>query len=611
MADIIHILPDNVANQIAAGEVIQRPASVVKELMENSVDSGADKIELIIKDAGRTLIQVVDDGCGMSETDARMALEKHATSKINEAKDLFAIKTMGFRGEAMASIAAIAHLEIKTKMHDKELGNKLVAEGSEVKEQIPNPCPSGSNIMVKNLFFNLPARRNFLKSDNVEMRHITQAFERIALSYPTVGFKLVSNGRELFNLQKGNFKQRIIGLFGKRYNERLIPVSEKSNIVNISGFVAKPEHAKKSKGEQFIFVNGRYIRSNYLNHSIKLAFKDLITDNSYPSFFLKLEVDPAKIDINIHPTKTEVKFEEEQSIYAIIKTAVKQSLGKFNVAPSIDFDVEQSLNFSYKKDKSDIHPPEIKVDPTFNPFKDSSSSGGQQKRKSTRIENERWLDNLKSVQRDSDQMQQEEKTESLNPEWNKETYGENNLFLQLQNKYIFTAIPSGMLVIDQVRAHERILFEYFLKETTNPKSYSQQLLFPEEIQLSSADLNILKEIKKEINALGFDFTIKEDKIIIVNGTPFEKDERNLQEVFETFIEQYRLQSKIEDTKREEKLASSLAKSLRMRKGIKLSMEEIRHLIDQLFACKMPYYLPGGQPIIITLGNQELKKWFKY
>ena len=619
MPDIIHLLPDSVANQIAAGEVIQRPASAVKELLENAIDANASSISLVIKDAGKSLIQVIDDGSGMSETDARLSFERHATSKITCADDLFNITTKGFRGEALASIAAIAQVELKTKQENKELGTIILIEGSEVKEQEHCSCTKGTSFSVKNLFYNVPARRNFLKSNPIEIRHIIDEFQRVALVHPEISFSMFNNGNEVFNLNKGSFRQRIVSVFGDKYNQKLVPVTESTDIVGIEGFVTKPEFAKKTRGEQFFFVNNRFIKNAYLNHAIQSAFDQLLSKDQYPSYFLKLTIDPSKIDINIHPTKTEIKFEDERAIYAIIRTAVKQGLGKNNISPTLDFEQESSFNIPIFKSTDPIKVPGIKVNPHYNPFSGidkKSPSNGQQ---FVKPNNKNWETLYQDFEVNTEviKAQQEVITEEKQPNqtiltsWDETEHETKKTFIQLHQKYIFTQLKSGFLIIDQQRAHERILFEHFVATIANNKSASQQLLFPETIDFSSSDAELLMEIKNEITALGFIMDKVGRNSFVVSAIPAEIENLAIKQIFETLLEQLKSNSSELKLKKVEHLASSLAKSSSIKAGQSLSEEEMSSLIDNLFACEMPYSLLNGKPTVITLTLEDLNKQFQY
>lgn len=612
MTDIIQLLPDAVANQIAAGEVIQRPASAVKELLENAIDAGADSISLIIKDAGKALIQVIDNGSGMSETDARLSFERHATSKIRSAEDLFNLNTKGFRGEALASIAAIAQVEMKTRREGEELGTQIVIEGSEVKEQEVCSCSKGTSFSIKNLFFNVPARRNFLKSNAVEVKHIIEEFQRVALVHPSIAFSMYNNGNEVFNLEKGSYRQRIVGVFGDKYNQKLVPVNETTDIVAIDGFVSKPEFAKKTRGEQYFFVNNRFIKNAYLNHAVQNAFDQLLSKEQFPSYFLKLEIDPSKIDINIHPTKTEIKFEDERAIYAIIRTAVKQSLGKFNISPTIDFEQEMSFKIPVAKDTDSIKVPTIKVNPNYNPF-DKKETLPIEKKRST----ENWESLYSSFEKDTSAIIQHQEKQGgqqiIETDW-EDSVDEstpNKTFIQLHLKYILTQLKTGCLIIDQQRAHERVLYEGFAKNIDNKKGNVQQLLFPETIQFTNADAELINEIVPEIKALGFDFDKMGVNTFVVSGVPAELKEANTKATFENLLEQFKINRSELKLDKRENLAISMARSASIKTGQKLSVEEMKGLVDQLFACEMPYTLPNGKPTTITLDLNDLNQQFDY
>ncbi|KKL85966.1 hypothetical protein LCGC14_1949470, partial [marine sediment metagenome] len=510
MADIIKLLPEHVANQIAAGEVVQRPASVVKELLENALDAGASCIKLIVKDGGKALIQVVDDGIGMSATDARLSFARHATSKIQKAEDLFNLSTKGFRGEALASIAAIAHVEMQTRPDSDETGTHLRIEGSEVVSQEVTVTSKGTSIAVKNLFFNIPARRNFLKSNHVEFRHITDEFHRVALAHPGVAFHFYNNGSELFNLPADNYRKRIVHIFGSRMNQKLVPVEEETPIVKIKGFITKPEFAKKSRGEQFIFVNNRFIKSPYLHHALVAAFEGLIKSDTYPGYFLYLEVNPASLDINIHPTKTEVKFDDEHSLYAILRSTVKHSLGQFNVVPALDFDHDPNLDTPYGFRNKSAITPQVTVDAGFNPFREKQMGNGTTQSYRKKIENWDGLyvgmessmgDNIgsNSITYESDTI-----TGSIFEGENEPQETITTTF-QIRRKYIVTTIKSGMVIIDQSRAHQRVLYERFLKNSTIKEAVSQQLLFPLRLSFSTSEIDVLQKIESILVSVGFIF----------------------------------------------------------------------------------------------------------
>ncbi|MFA7467568.1 MAG: DNA mismatch repair endonuclease MutL, partial [Desulfotomaculaceae bacterium] len=521
MPDIIQLLPDGVANQIAAGEVVQRPASAVKELIENAIDAGADQIKLLVRDAGKSLIQVIDNGCGMSAADARLSLQRHATSKIRRAEDLFAIRTMGFRGEAMASIAAIAQMELRTRRHEDDLGTVLEVAASEIIRQTEDAMPVGTSISVKNLFYNIPARRNFLKSDVVELRHIVDEFQRVALAHPTVHFTFHNDGNEIYHLPPGTLKQRVVHIFGNNYNERLVPIEEDTSIIRIKGFIGKPKYAKKGRGEQFFFVNKRFVKDAYLNHAILKAYEEVLPDDTYPLYILFIEIDPARIDINVHPTKTEIKYEDEKSIYAIVRSAVKRSLGQYNISPSLDFDQETGFaNMIQPKPLDQITPPQISFDPDFNPFlkenpragrgsgstgvgsSGAGSSGGasSNQHKPSGIP-QNWEQLYEVTQKiEPQQLTLEQASDHADESKESEGVATNRLF-QLHKRFIISQIHSGMMLIDQQAAHERILYEQFLQQLEARQGTSQQSLFPQTLDLDPADTALINGLLPEIQAL--------------------------------------------------------------------------------------------------------------
>ena len=598
MSDIIQLLPDHVANQIAAGEVIQRPSSAVKELLENAIDSGASSIKLIVKDAGRTLIQVIDNGCGMSDTDARMSFERHATSKIKLAQDLFSIRTMGFRGEALASMAAIAQVELKSKLHDSEIGSKIIIEGSELKSQENCACNNGTSISIKNLFFNVPARRNFLKSDPVELKHIMEEFQRVALVNFDCSFSFYQNYKEVFQLSKSSFKQRITAIFGKKYNEKLLPISEETSLIKISGFVGKPEFAKKTRGEQYFYVNKRYIKSPYLHHAISNAFKDLLSESQHPSYFIFFEVDPKFIDINIHPTKTEIKFEDEKSIYAILRSSVKRSLGIHNIVPSLDFERDPAF-INIPKSQGNTQPPSIKVNNEYNPFNNTEKVAPKNYTPEKKIKTDNWeqlFQNLPNVNPTNDLIEKS---------WSEDSNKANSTIFQLNNQYIISNIKSGLLIIHQQRAHERILFEYYIK-AQQEEGHSQQLLFPITVELNPSDILVIKEISNELLNLGFRFDYLNNSSIVVLGTPTDINMDHLNNILEDFIEQYKNQSSLD---KQNNFALSMAKSMSIKMGRALHEKEMLSIIDNLFACQSPNTTINGKPTLITLTLEELAKKF--
>ncbi|GAA4948196.1 DNA mismatch repair endonuclease MutL [Algibacter agarivorans] len=615
MADIIQLLPDHVANQIAAGEVVQRPASVVKELLENAIDAGADTIKLIIKDAGKTLVQVIDNGKGMSTTDARLSFERHATSKIRSAEDLFQLHTKGFRGEALASIAAIAHVELKTKQEHDDVGNVLVIEGSKVTSQEVIVTPTGTSVSVKNLFFNIPARRNFLKSDTVELRHVIDEFHRVALAHPNISFALYNNGSESLNLPISNYRQRIVNIFGTKTNEKLVPVEEDTEVLKISGFVGKPEFAKKTRGEQYFFVNDRFIKSAYLNHAIASAFEGLLKNGTHASYFLNLTVNPQTIDINIHPTKTEIKFDDEHTLYALLRSAVKHSLGQFNIAPVLDFERDPNLDtpYSYKSEGSNI--PKVEVDRSFNPFQEETSSRTKAvayKKEST----ENWeglyvgLESKGNIsQQDFGEVRFESEESTASIFDNDNQVEQKNSTYQLHNKYIVSTIKSGMLIIDQNRAHQRILYEDFLKNMTIKEAASQQLLFPLELYFSKQDIDIINQLKDDLEHTGFVFSDVKEESVAITGVPVSVPESEVSIILEQLISDVENEVPDSNFSATDLLAKSMAKSLAIKTGQFLQKDEQEHLVNKLFACKEPNVSPTNRTTFVTMSVDELDKKF--
>lgn len=606
MSDIIHLLPDSVANQIAAGEVIQRPASAVKELLENAIDSGAQHIELIIKDAGKALIQVTDDGCGMSETDARMAFERHATSKIQSVNDLFAIRTMGFRGEALASIAAIAQVEVKTKKTEDELGTCLKVDGSEVKSQEFCQCSTGTTFMVKNLFFNVPARRKFLKSNNIELRHILEEFQRVALANPELSLSLYNEGKAVFQLRAGSLKERIVAVFGQNFNKRLIPIEQEMENMTISGFVGKPEFAKKIRGEQYFFVNKRFMKHAYLNHAVDNAFDQLLPEKAYPAYFIFIDINPDEIDINIHPTKTEIKFQDEKVMYSILRSAVKAGLGKFSITPSLDFSLDPALEIRMPSKGTTIKSPKLNLDPNYNPFE-------YQKKEPTDREKHNQQ-NWDKLYPDRDKGNEEIKTPTFPKEENiqvraelenEETSTDN--FFQLHQSYILSQVKSGLMVIDQQNAHERILYERYLNLLGNRQALSQQELFPVKISLPPAEAELLHDLLDELNLLGFrlERDPEKDFQFLVNGTPSGLKQGNIAGLIEGIIENYKTNMLELNLDRKYNLARSLAKNMSIKRGKKLQQIEMKSIIESLFACQVPDISIDGQPVIQIIPLNQL------
>ncbi len=619
MTDIIHLLPDSVANQIAAGEVIQRPASAVKELIENAVDAGSTSIKLILKDAGKVLIQVIDNGKGMSETDARMSFERHATSKIQQAADLFAITTKGFRGEALASIAAIAQVELKTRRPEDEIGTRISIEGSELQYQESCSTPVGTSFSIKNLFFNVPARRNFLKSNPVETSHIIDEFQRIALAHPDIEFSLHHNGADLFHLPKSNLRQRIVNVFGTNYNQRLVPVEEETFIVKITGFIGKPEFAKKTRGEQYFFVNNRFIKNGYLHHAIQNAYEQLLPKESHPSYFLFLTVDPKSIDINIHPTKTEIKFEDERAIYAILRSAVKKSLGQHNISPTIDFEQEASISLDGPPKDRVIEAPKIRVNPDYNPFKSQTSLdntrafGGPSLTHKANLQNwEKLYENHEhpSVQQ-AVSVDAEPKQETINPKWENDfSEVSKSLTYQLHGKYILSHIKTGFIIVDQQSAHERILYEKFIQNLERHSASSQQLLFPETLEFNTSDTALVQLLLAELNALGFAIEAFGKNTFVVHGIPPIMKDTDSKHSLERILEEFKKNQSELKLNTQENLARSMAYNAAVKSGKQLSNEEMKSIIDELFACAQPYSSPSGKPTLITFSLEDLEKRFK-
>lgn len=621
MSDIIQLLPDAVANQIAAGEVVQRPASAVKELVENAIDAGADKIQLILKEAGKALIQVIDNGCGMSITDARMCFERHATSKIRKADDLFTIRTMGFRGEAMASIAAIAQVELKTRRHDDELGTSIDIEGSEVIKQEPCQCNAGTSICIKNLFYNTPARRNFLKSNPVETRHIIDEFQRIALANPGVGFTMHHDGQEIYHLPAAPLKQRIIHLLGNNYNQRLVPVEEDTTIIKLHGYVGKPEFARRTRGEQFFFVNNRFIKDAYLNHAVLTAFDELLPDESYPLYVLFIDIDPSRIDINVHPTKTEIKYQDDKAIYAIIRSSVKRALGKYNITPSLDFEIDNNIQHMITPVAiEDLVQPSIAFNPDFNPFAKeyksggitpaTSYSGGSGSYQKASIP-ANW-DTLYEISKKETHTQHvlEVDTERITVE-NELVHktSERQLF-QIHNRFILSQIKSGFMLINQQSAHERVLYERYLHQLENHSGVSQQSLFPQTVTLNSSDFEILKELLPDIRALGFDIREFGPNSVVVDGVPADLNSSSEHGLLEHLLEGFKNNLAILKLDKRDNLARALARNAAIKAGTNLSLEEMNVLIDQLFACQMPNLALNGKPVISTFTMNELLDRFE-
>ncbi len=602
MLDVIKLLPDSVANQIAAGEVIQRPASAVKELMENALDAGATQIDLTVKDAGKALIMVTDNGCGMSETDARLCFERHATSKISKAEDLFSIRTMGFRGEALASIAAIAQVEVRTRRKEDEVGVKIINEGSVVKEQTLAPMAVGTTFAVKNLFFNVPARRNFLKSPAAEMRHVVEEFTRVTLMNPEVGFTLTSDGKELYHLYPGNLKQRIMGLFGNNYDGKLLPVNQDTDRVSIHGYIVKAEFAKKTRGEQYFFVNKRFIKHPYLHHAIENAFLEMIPKDSFPGYFLDIEVDPADIDVNIHPTKTEVNFLDVKLVYAILHAAVRKAIGQNNLSTMIDFEEPSNLGFDFGevvKSTNPIVQPSIPIDPTYNPFREKrefnkSSFGG----------------NFSGFERKTDpgdwRVLYGERADQEISNTSSDTKDKVH-YIQLNQSFIITTVKSGILFIDQHLAHYRILFEKFLKEMESNAGHSQQELFPQPFTLNANDASLLREIMPELQQVGFAMEQVNATTFMINGTPADLSGGDPVMLLEKMLENYKINRSDLQLDRKLNIAKTMASQLSVKAQTPLSELEMQNMADQLFGCTVAEVAPDGKKIYAIFTLDELSQ----
>ena len=590
--DLINILPDSVANQIAAGEVVDRPAGAVKELLENAMDAGATQIDLVVKDAGRTLIQVIDNGSGMSDGDARLCFERHATSKIHRADDLFAIHTMGFRGEALASIAAIAQVELRTRQHDSELGTQVTIEGSHIVSQQPQACPAGTSLAVKNLFFNVPARRNFLKKDSVELGHIEEVFRRITLIHYDIGFTFTSNGKVLYDLKAGTLLQRIAGLYGNAYKERMYSVEEQTDLVKIRGFVSLPEYSRRTRGEQYIFVNGRFIKHPALSAAVEKAYTDLLPDHSYPSYFIGLQVDPSRIDVNIHPTKTEVKFVDEHALFAILRSAVKRALGQFSLATELSFDTPEEFNIPPAPKGYTPQQPRISYNPDYNPFR---ASGSQTKIKPDQL----GLEKLENIEEPEPLASPQEPERPVAPA--------TGTCLQVQNRYIVTPLSSGLALIDQQRAHERVLYDRLTQSHNHAATQSQTLLFPVNCTFSAADAEMLGELLHDLKDYGFELSPLNQTTFVITATPADLKEADLQPFFDQLLSDYKSATLQKFNNRTHSLCASLARQMAVRTGTVLSQEQMQQLVADLFACPMADTSPSGKRIITIVKPEELLK----
>ncbi|MDR1672496.1 MAG: DNA mismatch repair endonuclease MutL [Bacteroidales bacterium] len=595
MTDIIRLLPDSVANQIAAGEVIQRPASVVKELVENAIDAGAGSVQVYLKNSGKTQIQVIDNGCGMSETDARLSFERHATSKIRDSHDLFSLHTLGFRGEALASIAAVAEIQLRTKRANDEVGTQIDIAGTRISAQTPVQCPVGSAFTVKNLFFNVPARRKFLKSDTAELTQALNEFKRIALVYTQTALSVSNNRTDIYTLPASNLKQRIVHLFGKTMNQALLPIATETTLVKISGFVALPEYAKKSAGEQFFFANGRYIRHPYLHKAVMQAYEGVLPPEFKPVYFIYFEVPPETIDINRHPTKTEVKFEDEQVIFQFLLSSVKQSLGKFNVSPAIDFDGDSMLQVPVLRPGMKVSIPSVDINPAYNPFRHQSARNN--------IQPQQWEALYAGFENEKQQPQLFTTPEEMPAD------SAGSAFLQLKGKYILTPIKSGLMLIDQKRAHERILFDRFRSNSHHEKNMSQQSLFPETVELSPDETALWTELKEDFAALGFDIRQADGNVVCLHGHPGEIGGKHPGVIFRKLLDEYRhSECNLADNRRD-RLSMALAREAAISYNEPLTEEEMNHLVEQLFVCSTPNYSPTGKPVAHILTMDDIGHFF--
>jgi len=609
MSDIIQLLPDSVANQIAAGEVVQRPSSAIKELMENSVDAGSTQIQVIVKDGGKALIQVIDNGCGMSNTDARLSFERHATSKIREASDLFAIRTMGFRGEALAAIAAIAEVELRTRRHEDEVGTQIRVNGSTLEEQKSIACPTGSNFSVKNLFFNVPARRKFLKSSSLELKHIIAEFQRVALANPEVAMLLNHNGVDIYNLPVSAIKQRIVGLFGRAMNQQMLECTTNTTIAKITGFIGRPESARKSVGEQFFFVNNRYFKSPYLHRAVMNSYDRLLSADSIPPYFIYLEVDPATIDVNIHPTKTEIKFEEERTLWQIVHAAVKESLGKFAVAPSIDFDTEQVIDIPFFPKNAPVNPPEIDINSAFNPFDDGNPELSV--KTSHHHQSAKGWEQLYQNNSGKDFETSTPVTQTFRSKGFDDTEEiANSRFFQFKDRYILTSVKSGLMVIDQKYAHERILYEQYLGSLSSGQYVAQKELFPQVIELNAGDYNLLMNSHEDLSTLGIEVSSLGHNAISINSLPATLKIGDPVKLIEDILVSLKENQTKPLDDAHQKLAGSMAKAASIGYVRSLSNIEMQDLVDKLFACQHPNLSPDGKIILTIISLDELEKKFK-
>lgn len=594
--DIINILPDSVANQIAAGEVVDRPAGAVKELLENAMDAGATQIDLVLKDAGRTLIQVTDNGCGMSDSDARLCFERHATSKIQRADDLFAIHTMGFRGEALASIAAIAQVELRTRQTGADIGTQVVIEGAQIVSQEPAACPTGTTMTVKNLFFNVPARRSFLKKDTVELSHIEETFRRITLIHHDIGFSLTHNGKKLYDLTAGSMLQRICGLFGQPMKERLYAVEEETDIVKIRGFASRPEYSRKTRGEQYLFVNGRFIKHPALSSAVEKAYTDLLPEHCYPSYFIGLQVDPSRIDVNIHPSKTEVKFVDDHALFAILRSAVKRAIGQFSLATELSFDTPEEFNIGPAPEGYVPPEPKISYNTGYNPFRATSSQTHM------RMESQEWPKREERTEQPWLTVEADETEET--PPTPPTPAVQTSACMQLQGRYIATPLSSGLALIDQQRAHERILYDKFMG-SQQAAIGSQTLLFPVQCRFSAADAELFNELIPDLKGYGFVIDAMGGCTFVVSATPAGVNESAIQELFDQMLTDHKGASMQKHVSRSQCLCASLARQMAIKPGQQLTQEEMQQLVAELFACPLAEMSPSGKRTITIVKPEEL------
>lgn len=608
MEDIIRLLPEAVANQIAAGEVVQRPASAVKELLENAVDAGGKNIQLVVKDAGRTLIQVIDDGKGMSFNDARLCFERHATSKIRSAEDLFSIHTKGFRGEALASIAAIAHVELKTKRAEDETGTVVLIEGGEVKEQSPTTTANGTSISVRNLFFNVPARRNFLKSDNTEFGCIEEEFIRVALIHPDIAFTLYHSGKLTYQLKEGNFKQRIIGIFGSHFNDRIFPIEQETNYIKITGFLGKPESAKKKRAEQYMFINHRFIKNSSLHFAIESAYEQVLPDGTHPLYFLSIELDPATVDVNVSPTKVDIKLQDDRVVYGFLFAAVKKAIGEFSLIPQLDFDYDTDLDLNNVPQTGPIKVPHLSLSPGYNPFNSFSNprSTYQQPSHHSTSANPDWDSFLKGIKETEVSVAQPEEQKVMQFEDSaQDMLAEVTSYIVVQKRYLFVSLQDKMHVINIVRANERIIYENYLQALKDQPVTVQQSLFPETVVLSGARAELLTEIRGDLLKLGYDIEPMGGGNFAVNGTPHDEEEGDVQTMVENLLDEYQSHLIAHRAERDKNLALSLAHQKKAVMKPLSNLQEVNHFLQQLFACLLPSITPSGKKIFEVLDVEKM------